>query len=86
MFIKCYNLIFQLRQWHEFFVTMFDGICDQTKELQQYVSMFNEDKLISSSSGRYMFVRFAVSVSVQFPVQFLTKIHYGKEILNQTLL
>ena len=74
---------------------MFDGVCDKRKELAQlngimpYAlsdSMSNDAKWIISSSGRYMFVRFAVSVSVQFPVQFLTKIHYGKEILNQTLL
>ena len=72
---------------NEDFLTLFDGVCDQTKELQTLIgSMSNDVKWIISSSGRYMFVRFAVSVSVQFPVQFLTKIHYGKEILNQTLL
>ena len=41
------------------YVTLFDGVCDQTKELQTlYGSMSNDVKWIISSSGHYMFVRF----------------------------
>ena len=61
-------------------------MCDQTKELQTlYDSMSNDDKWIISSSGRYMFVRFAVGDSGS-STGFLANIHYGKEILNQTLV
>ena len=48
--------------------------------------MSNDAKWIISSSGRYMFVRFAVSISVDSSTGFLANIHYGKEILNQTLV
>ena len=38
-------------------------MCDQTKELQTLDgSMSNDDKWIISSSGQYMFVRFAIDV------------------------
>ena len=62
-------------------VTLFDGVCDQTKELQTLrTSMSNDVKWIISSSGRYMFVRFAVGIFGS-STGFLAKIHYGKEIL-----
>ena len=58
-------------------------MCDQTKELQTLSgSMPNDVKWIISSSGRYMFVRFAVSNYYDPSTGFLAKIHYGKEILN----
>ena len=64
------------------FVSLFDGVCDQTKELQILSgSMPNDPKWILSSSGRYMFVRFAVG-TFDSSTGFLAKIHYGKEILN----
>ena len=43
--------------------------------------MANDVKWIITSSGRYMFVRFAVDSSSS--IGFLAKIHYGNEILNQ---
>ena len=65
-------------------------MCDQTKELQTlYASMSNDDKWIISSSGRYMFVRFAYHIQMQtlgYSKGFLAKIHYGNEILNQKLV
>ena len=71
--------------YNEYFVSLFDGICDQTKELQTlYGSMSNNVKWIISSSGRYMFVRFAVVIYSS--IGFLAKIHYGNEILNQKLV
>ena len=58
---------------------MFDGSCDQTKELKTlYGAMSNDDKWIISSSGRYMFVRFAVDVFSS--IRFLAKIHNGNHI------
>ena len=58
-------------------------MCDQTKELQTLSgSMSNDVKWIISSSGRYMFVRFAVGNYYGSSTGFLAKIHYGKEILN----
>ena len=71
---------------NEDFLTLFDGVCDQTKELQKlYGSMSNDVKWIISSSGRYMFVRFAVWNFVS-STGFLANIHYGKEILNKTFV
>ena len=65
------------------FVTLFDGVCDQTKELQTlYGSMSNDVKWIISSSGHYMFVRFALDIFVS-STGFLAKINYGNEILNR---
>ena len=64
---------------------MFDGVCDQTKELQKLSgSMSNDVKWIISSSGHYMFVRFGVGDLASNG--FFAKIHYGKEILFQILL
>ena len=64
--------------WFEHFVSLFDGVCDQTKELQTlYGSMSNDVKLIISSSGRYMFARFAVD-HFGSSTGFLFNIHYGK--------
>ena len=74
----------------DYFVSLFDGICDQTKELQTlYGSMSNDVKWIISSSGRYMFVRFAVPTATATDstgdtglpsTGFLAKIHYGNDI------
>ena len=49
--------------------------------------MANDAKWIITSSGRYMFVRFAVDID-QYDTStgFLAKIHYGNEILNQKLV
>ena len=44
--------------------------------------MSNDVKWIISSSGRYMFVRFAVGTDVA-STGFLANIHYGKEILHK---
>ena len=67
-------------------LTLFDGVCDQTKELETLSgSMSNDVKWIISSSGRYMFVRFAVDTWGS-STGFLANIRYGKEILNQTLV
>ena len=67
-------------------LTLFDGVCDQTKKLQTLSgSMDQDDKWIISSSGGYMFVRFA-SDDEHSSTGFLAKIHYGNEILNQKLV
>ena len=61
------------------FLTLFDGVCDQTNELQKlHDSMSNDVKWIISSSGRYMFLRFTVSDEYS-STGFLAKIHYGNE-------
>ena len=78
--------IFQLINYIAHYVTLFDGVCDQTKELQTlYASMSNDVKWIISSSGRYMFVRFSVG-NLESSTGFLANIHYGKEILNKTFV
>ena len=67
------------------FLTLFDGVCDQTKELQTLSSSMSSDvKWIISSSGRYMFLRFTVPVSADYlSTSFLAKIHYGNQKLVQ---
>ena len=68
---------------HMHFVSLFDGVCDKTNKIQILDdSISNDVKWIISSSGRYMFVRFAAS---RASTGFLAKIHYGNEILNQKL-
>ena len=64
---------------------LFDGVCSKTKKLQTlYGLMSNDTKWIISSSGRYMFLRFAVNIFSS--TGFLAKIHYGNEILNKKLV
>ena len=63
-----------------YFVSLYDGTCDQTKELETLTgTMPNDDKWVISSSGHHMFVSFNVAFSVSYP-GFLSKIHYGKTI------
>ena len=70
----------------ENFVSLFDGVCVQSKELKTlYGSMSNDVKWIISSSGRYMYIRFSVD-DFDSSTGFLAKIHYGKEILYLILL
>ena len=41
---------------------MFDGICDQTKELKTiFGKMPHDEKWVISTSGRHMFVDFVIS-------------------------
>ena len=66
----------------EYFVSLYDGTCDQTKELETLTrTMSDDDKWVISSSGHHMFVSF--SKSQYFLVSkpgFLAKIHYGKKL------
>ena len=61
---------------------MFDGICSQSKELQTLdeLQTLYGSTWTFSSSGRYMFLRFAVG-TISSSRGFLAKIHYGNEIL-----
>ena len=66
---------------YDAFLNLYDGVCNQAKELQTLSSsMSNDDKRIISSSGRYMFVTFGVSL-IDYSTGFLANIHYGNEIL-----
>ena len=60
------------------FLSLYDGTCDQTKELETLTGMKN-DKWVISSSGHHMFVSFNVYIFESNP-GFLAKIHFGKEI------
>ena len=70
------------------FLNLYDGVCDQTKELPTLsVSMSNDIKWIISSSGHYIFMRFATAVAAaDSSTGFLAKIHYGNEILNEKII
>ena len=66
----------------KYFVSLYDGTCDQTKELEKLTgTMPNDDKWVISSSGHHMFVSFNVWIIVSNP-GFIAKIHYGNEINN----
>ena len=66
------------------YVTLFDGVCDRTKELQTLSgSMSNNVTWTISSFGRFMFVRFSYGSFYSAP-GFLAKIQYGN-VLNKKL-
>ena len=57
-------------------VSLFDGICMETKELDKLTGlMSNDDKWTISSSGPHMFVSFDLAL-VSYP-GFDAKIHFG---------
>ena len=63
------------------YVTLFDGVCDQTKKIQTlYNFMSINVKWIISSSGNYMFVRFDTQLGNWMIARtgFSANIHYGK--------
>ena len=66
------------------FLTLFDGVCDQKKELQTLSGLMSNDvKWIISSSGKFMFVRFSdlnsedLGPSDLSSTGFSANIHYG---------
>ena len=62
------------------FLSMFDGICDQTRELKIISGeMSPDEKWVISSSGRHMFVDFVVDFFTSNP-GFSANIHFGNEI------
>ena len=64
------------------FLSLYDGTCDQTKELERLTGkMHNDDKWVISSSGCHIFVSFIIGLKSTRP-GFLAKIHHGKEINN----
>ena len=59
---------------------MFDGVCDQTKELKTiFGKMPYDEKWVISSSGRHIFVDFVIG-SVASRPGFSAKIHFGNTI------
>ena len=66
------------------FLSMFDGICDQTRELKTVSGkMPNDEMWVISSSGRHMFVDFVIDILSSDP-GFSVNIHFGNEINNFT--
>ena len=58
---------------------MFDGICDQTKELNTVSGkMPHDEKWVISSSGRHMFVDFVVG-NINSNPGFSASIHFGNK-------
>ena len=58
------------------FVSLYDGICDQTKELKKLTgTMPNDDKWVISSRRHHMFVSFIYGIG--HTSGFQAKIHYG---------
>ena len=63
-----------------YIVSLYDGTCDQTKELEILSGIMpNDDKWVLSSLGRHMFVSFSISILNSRP-GFTATIHYGNEI------
>ena len=63
-------------------VTLFDGVCDQTKELK-YGTMSNDGKWIIFGSSSYIFVKLVNADVYDYSTILLAKINYGKEILKR---
>ena len=62
-------------------MSLYDGTCDQTKELETLTGiMSNDDKWVISSSGNHMFVSFNVGM-VSKP-GFTATIHHSNDIKN----
>ena len=67
-------------------VTLYDGICDLSKELVKLTrTMTHDDKWVISSSGSHMFVSYLVQNEASRP-GFLAQIHYGNKINNLKLI
>ena len=63
-----------------YFLSMFDGICDQTRELKTMSGkMANDETWVISSSGRHMFVDFVIDI-INSDQGFSVDIHFGNEI------
>ena len=62
---------------------MFDGICDQTRELKTVnMKMPNDEKWVISSSGRHMFVDLVIeNLNSHQITGFSANIHFGKLIM-----
>ena len=59
---------------------MFDGICDQTRELKTVSGkMPNDETWVISSTGRHMFVTFVID-NLNYNPGFSANIHFGNEI------
>ena len=62
-----------------YFLSMFDGICDQTKKLKTVSGkMDNDETWVISTSGRHIFIDFVVDILHPKP-GFSANIHYGTE-------
>ena len=60
-------------------LSMFDGICDQTRELKTMSGkMANDEKWVISSSGRHIFVDFVVA-NINSDPGFSANITFGNE-------
>ena len=60
-------------------LSIFDGICDQTRELKTVnMKMPYDEKWVISSSGRHMFVDFVIDILNSKP-GFSASIHFGNK-------
>ena len=60
-------------------LSLFDGVCDETRRLKSVSGlMTNDDKWIISSSGRHMFVDFVIDNFISRP-GFSANIHFGNK-------
>ena len=63
-------------------LSLYDGICEQTKQLEKLSgTMSDDDKWVITSSVHHMFVSFIVDILVSEP-GFTARIHYGNKIKN----
>ena len=61
-------------------LTLFNGVCEETKELKTLGGSMSNDVKWIITSGRYMFVRFTNNRQSHSSKGFLATIHYGNEI------
>ena len=58
-------------------LTIFDGVCDSTKEIDTLTGEMNtEDKWVLSSSGQHMYIKFDMGILSSYG-GFSANIHYG---------
>ena len=85
---KCYVDLHSVQYdifYSKSYVILFDGACDQTKELK-YGTMSDDGKWITFGSGSYIFVTLVIADVYDvydYSTTLLAKINYGKEILNR---
>ena len=62
------------------FLSIFDGICDQTRELKTISGkMPNSETWVISSTGRHMFIDFVIGF-LEGTQGFLANIHHSNDI------
>ena len=73
-------IIFQLFDTYTDFLSLFDGVCDQTKTINTLTGTLPVNaSQVFSTTGQNLFVRFGIGSTFSMP-GFFAKINFGKDI------